>query len=128
MPDLAAYLARQAERPFVWGASDCGCLIADWVRLRRGVDPLARLRGAYSGALGNARLMAAEGGMLALVTRLLAEAGLPEAHAPQAGDVGLIDVPASGLTGAICLGDRWAMKTPNGVGFVYAAPLRAWSV
>lgn len=50
-----------------------------------------------------ARLLRREGGLPAYAARLMASIGWDHVARPARGDVGLVDIPAMGLTCAICL-------------------------
>ena len=65
---IAEYIARSRATPFEWGCCDCCTWPADYVLERRGVDPMADLRGAYATAFG-ARRFKIEGGGIAHMWR-----------------------------------------------------------
>ena len=44
---LAEYLRSMNKRRWKPGTLDCGVFMADWVRERMGVDPIADVRGTY---------------------------------------------------------------------------------
>jgi hypothetical protein len=113
------------DRPWQWGAADC-CTAACDVFLRlHGIDPMEPLRGRYSSRLGALRLIAQEGGFLAMGDRLAARAGLVECEGA-AGDIGVI----RDATGVLALGIRtesgWVGKTERGL--ATAQMMRAWRV
>lgn len=109
---------------FRWGSRDCATLAADHVRALTGSDPMADLRGLYADARSAARLIAAEGGLVAAVGRRI---GWPEA-APDAAEVAVLDArPAPAL--AIRQGAFWALPARDGVQLIRAdlvTPLAAW--
>lgn len=124
---LSAYLSDAARRPFVWGAFDCCILIADWVALERGDDPMRSLRGAYDSEAGALALVEQAGGLLALVDDLAGRAGLSRTDAPEPGDIGIVmsrDVAAAAIRGA----SRWSALSPRGIAGWRTAPLMAWRV
>jgi len=54
---LWAFVQSRQSRPFVWGEHDCCLFAADWVRELHGIDPAEDFRGAYTSALGAARIV-----------------------------------------------------------------------
>lgn len=66
---LYAIVAERRARPFEWGAHDCVMWASDVTVALTGRDPVAHLRGRYDSALGAARLLEDEGGMLGLAAR-----------------------------------------------------------
>jgi hypothetical protein len=128
---LADFLADSARTPFAFGRRDCGLWMADWIRLRRGVDPAAHLRGRYRTELGCARLLKRGGGLLEVVRTCFEGAGLVETASPKPGDVGVVRVMTAkgeGVAGAICTGRRWAILGGGGVMSQRLEPLAAWEV
>jgi len=124
---LNAFLADGALLPFVFGERDCAIWVADWVRSQTGRDPALRLRGTFDCALGSARIVRRGGGLVPLVSDLMARHGLPETAEPQMGDVGVVETPAGELA-AISTGDAWAVKAKDGLAIVRAPVLKAWAV
>lgn len=127
--NLAAFLERAARTPFDYGTFDCCLMPADWIWLKRGVDPAADLRGRYATAIGCARVLAREGGVLAVFARCVASVGLEPTTAPLEGDVGVVDAETSKgreAVGAICTGPRWAILGRPGLIVAPFVPLTAW--
>lgn len=127
---LAGFLDRAARTPFAYGADDCCLWLADWLVALGRPDPAAHLRGRYRTALGCARVLKREGGVLAVVGACAEAAGLVRTHAPRLGDVGVVtELTARGeqRVGGICLGPRWAMRG-EGLVVATASPIAAWSV
>lgn len=124
---LNAFLADGALLPFVYGERDCAIWVADWVNSQNGRDPALRLRGTFDSAFGSLRLVHRAGGLPALVTGLMDRLRLSETAQPQLGDVGVISTRKGDLA-AICTGDRWAVKTKDGIAIVKASPVKAWAV
>lgn len=125
---LAGYLRAGARRPFAWGRCDCSLWMADWVRLRRGIDPAAPLRGRYRTARGAARHIRRMGGAEAMARTLAAEAGLAVTAAPAVGDIGLVRHPLAGPCFAIRCALGWALKAPAGIAVADCPVIVAWSV
>ncbi len=126
---LDAFLERMAATPFVDGKDDCALTIADWAMEATGCpDPAAHLRGRYSTALGRERLLRRLGGLEAVIADCAARADLQETGAPKRGDVGLVEADGQAVA-AICLGERWAIKSTQGVMVKPADQVaRAWRV
>lgn len=128
---LAGFLADSARTPFAYGRRDCGLWMADWVRLRRGVDPAAHLRGRYHTELGCARMLKRGGGLFEVARGCFEGVGLRRTPAPKAGDVGVVEVltakgPAT--AGAIRTGVGWAALNPHGVMVGETTAIAAWEV
>ncbi|MBN9472259.1 MAG: hypothetical protein J0J10_26205 [Bosea sp.] len=124
---LTAFVAAGARTPFVWGTCDCTLWVADWVLSETGIDLGTGRRGSYASALGCRRLLQSAGGLSVLVADLMARAGFAEADAPAVGDVGLIETTAGPMM-AISTGERWALKTADGVAVVGATPIEIWRI
>lgn len=129
---LADYLAWAGRQEFEYGRWDCLIgLVAEWVRRERGGDPAAPWRGRYTTALGCARLLTREGGLLAVMERGRSLAGLEVTDTPRPGDIAAVELltrRGAAPMGAICTGRAWAVLTPGGVGFVAGDPLMVWRV
>ena len=136
---LAEFLHEAARRPFRWGELDCCLFFSDWVAEITGVDPALEVRGTYATAREARRMVKANGGIVALVDRCVAQAGCTATGAPKAGDIGLVQTAyrrrAERLvlvpTGAICVRPRmWAVKPSDRLGLLMADfPLvKAWSL
>jgi len=125
---LSAFLRAMARASFAWGASDCSLVMADWCRVRRGVDPAASLRGRYRTALGAMRYVRRHGGFEAASRALMAGSGFATTAEPRVGDVGLIAHPVVGPIFAIRCALGWAMKSPQGVAVGEYPALVAWRV
>ena len=127
---LAEYLTLAASRPWSWGTDDCCLFVADWVRLRTGVDGAAPWRGRYRTELGCARLLNRKGGLLVLVSRGAEAAGLKQGE-PAPGAVGVLEAltrQGPGLVAGICVGRRWAVRAPAGLLFQSVTPVAVWRV
>jgi len=126
---LAAYLRDCARTPFARGSSDCTFMVADWVWLVRGVDPVPDWRDSYSTAAEADAILARTGGLFRLVGTLARRAGLSRTSAPSDGAVGVVvvgEVPRC----AIRTSRGWALRSPTGL-IVTRHPLRvlaAWAV
>lgn len=129
--DLHQFLQAGIDLPFAWGESDCALWVCDWIKQRRGVDPVAGLRGRYRTRLGCARLLARHGGLLDGASALFVKAGLHTVNGFDArdGDVGYLDTQ-NGTLGILVGHERWACKeTTGGLLMTAAYPvLRIWRV
>jgi hypothetical protein len=124
---LSTFLRQGGAHPFVWGELDCCLWPSDWVRLRRGIDPAASLRGRYRTALGARRHIARAGGWEALTRRLAEQAGLSETDTPNAGDIGLVESEQGPML-AIRTATGWACKGLRSIVVAPFKPIVAWSV
>lgn len=128
---LGTFLDRAARTPFAWGGFDCGLWLADWLVTCGHLDPAAALRGTYADQAGAEAIIAAAGGLPALLGGFAAQLGLAQTGAPKRGDVGVVlGLTRDGLApgGAICIGERWALLGQGEVIFVRPPVLAAWSV
>ena len=112
------------DRPWRWGAADCCTAACDvFLRLYR-VDPMEPLRGRYSTRLGAMRLIAQEGGFLAMGNRLAERAGLVRVDDAQPGDIGVIRDGSGALALGICTEFGWVGKSEQGL--ASSEMVRAW--
>lgn len=131
VPSLAGFLADSARTPFLLGRFDCCLWLADWIKLRRGVDPASHLRGSYSTPLGYQLLARKAGSMAALVGSCVEPAGLRLTGSPRPGDIGVVRaITTEGVhdVGAICTIRGWASLSPAGLLVGPTTPLAAWEV
>ena len=70
---LATLCKERSSAPFKWGAHDCCLWAADCVVAVTGIDPAAKLRGTYSGAISAAHVLEEHGGVEAIATAALGE-------------------------------------------------------
>lgn len=124
---LSAHLRSQQSVPFQWAFHDCCTFAADAVKAITEQDPMADLRGTYLTASQAARLLKAEGGLLAAVSKRLGPAKAPALA--QRGDVVLFEMPTRGPALGVCVGPDFAVPAETGLGFVnMKAASAAWSV
>jgi len=126
--EIAAYLGAEAGRRFELGSADCVTLAADWVRLRRGVDPIADCRG-YAGDAS--ACLREHGGLMRAAGRALRRLGLPMTRDPQPGDVAVVALRGNVATCAIRTPRGWIMRLDDGLASVPAERVRllaAWRV
>lgn len=98
--ELSRFLRDAAARRFRLGEHDCGLWLADWVIVRRGLDPAASVRGRYHDRASLDELLSI-GGLPRLFDRLFREAGLMRTIVPICGDVAMISIAQSPPTGAL---------------------------
>jgi hypothetical protein len=119
---LGAYLKAAAGTPWKAGEHDCSAWPARWAGI-----PIP----AYSTDAEGEALIEAAGGLLPLWERWIGDA-LKPVHAPQEGDVGIIEAVAPGhaatQVGAIWTGRRWAFLTPRGLACASAVAVAVWRV
>ena len=126
---LAEFLAAAAGDPFVYGATDCALMPADWCLSESGIDPAASIRGKYASESEWQGLANAEGGLLSLWSRLGCESGLERIDEPAFGDIGLVTLPGHGIFGAIKgRGNRWTVKLDRGITGGDFEMIAAWRV
>lgn len=128
---IARHLRRWATTDFAWGRTDCAIVLADYVRDLTGRDGAAHLRGRYTTKAGCNRVSGfLRRGLAAVVGECAGNVGLAVCAAPQRGDIGVLKFTEQAFAGAICLGgDRWALKSPDGLMTVTRPHVvAAWSV
>jgi hypothetical protein len=134
---LSRFLNDAAGRPFQWGDWDCLLWLAEWVRVNRGIDPAADLRGSYSTMLGAARIVRAGRGMVRLVGDRVSAFGLASAKFGARGDIAIVPVAGPGsehfgnVAGAILMDGTAALICQDGLLFNRLAdspPIAAWRI
>lgn len=124
---LATHLQAVQATPFKWAVHDCCTFAGDAVKAITGSDPMADLRGTYTGALGAARVLQAEGGLGAAVSKRLGFGKLPTLA--QRGDVVLFEMPERGPALGICVGPQFVAPGEDGMAFISMdAALTAWGI
>lgn len=118
---LTLFLRRTWDAPFVWGRCDCTLWVADWCRERWGIDPAAAVRERYTTEAEAERLIAS--GLAETIRPLMRFAR--EKDAADVGDVGVVML-AGRETAAIRVGERWAIKTPAGMGEADLPAVAIW--
>ena len=124
---LTGYLRQAAARRFGYGTFDCGLLLADWIAVRRGVDPAAQWRGRYCQL---DQVQSRRGGLVRLFTDLARCAGLVPTRHPAVGDVALVSIAGAPVVGAIRVVRGFVVIAAGG-GLSCAPAVRlarAWSV
>jgi hypothetical protein len=125
---LATHLTRAAGRLFAWGSDDCLAFVSDWVALATGRDPLDGWRGLVPDEPAARAGLVRHGGFTLTFRTACRRAGLQPADTPQLGDIGLVpleSIHGPRLACAICVDDRWAVKTADGIAVI---PSRAVNV
>lgn len=134
MARLEDFCERTNRLPLVWGLSDCSLLIADWALENGHDDAAAELRGAYDTEPGCRALLAARGGLLAVVGGCAAGLALTPLHEPEFGAIAVIGSLANPdrQWSAIWNGARWLVKWGNETAAPWtpfaAKSLRIWRV
>jgi len=104
-----------ADRPWVWGQSDCCTFACDVFAAVYGFDPMASIRGTYSDQISAARLIRSRGGMMENVRRTLRDAGLVPCE-PREGALGAVVEPDGTVVAAICARPGvWIVRTMRGL-------------
>lgn len=113
-PDLAAYLARAAARPFRWREDDCCTFAAGWAEELTG-QPVADFVPHYDESEASCRQMLwAFGGIVAVAEAALEEAGMLPQIVPHAGDVGVIEAAGVQVM-AIRTDSGWVCRLAHGL-------------
>ncbi|WP_423606118.1 DUF6950 family protein [Sphingomonas sp. MS122] len=123
VPDaVTVELRRWATEPFDW----CALSVLSYVERvrRRRLRPRPRVAGRISAA----RTARSADRFGAIAADAMKRLGCAPTTAPQRGDVGLVDLPGTGLTAAICAGRLWAARGDHVVVFAAAVPVLAWRV
>jgi hypothetical protein len=115
-PDLAAFLAPNLGRKLAWGEFDCCIVMADWVQLCTGFDPMAGVRGTYKGWKQAAKTWKALGGVETAVSAALDRkfARVP-VHRAERGDVCLVQTHHRACTCAVV--DTCGVWLPTKTGY-----------
>lgn len=127
MAELDRFLAEAEAKAFKDGVWDCCLFPAAWVKRVTGIDGAAPWRGRYRTRLGWLRILKREGGVIGVMSRGAALAGLTETTTPMRGDIGVVHV-ADVETAAVFLGGRWATAGPAGIVAIQVPFVKAWSV
>lgn len=123
--DFRAHLSAYADRPVIWGESDCCQFVAAWLR-RHGV---ALALPAYASEAAARRLIARHGGLVELLREIASGAGLRETGAPEPGDVGVIDLSTGPVACIFIHGGYAALRTDSGTLWLMPRTIRAaWAL
>lgn len=127
MSDVTAQtLVVWASLPFIWGATDCFLSVLDHVETATGCQYHDRPR--YRTALQAERILKRHGGFRPYCEIVFGTIGLITTDDPVRGDVGLVDIPGTGLTACLCLGRSWAARGDGDVTIAQMRPEVAWRV
>lgn len=129
---LSRFLKAAEGRPFQWAPPHHDCLswLADWVAVRRGVDPARSWRGSYRTERGAIRILKREGGAIALLDKALLPLGITRTDVPGRGDIGVIKTP-EGAVGVIVLDGSTAALGRGGLmirRIDLLRPVAAWAM
>ncbi len=124
---LAAFIEQARRKPFAYGTWDCCLLAAAWVQEATGRDFAAEFRGRYEDQAVAVALVAARGGLEAVVTSALG-APLAAPTLARRGDVVMFETP-DGRALAVAVGTQALYAGPLGAAFVEMPRwVRAWRV
>lgn len=126
---LQSFIADNNARPWQPGSVDCCMVLADWAVWLGHPDPAAHLRGAYDSDEGFRQIIAAHGGVPALVATCVPTSGKRIQH-PSTGDIGVIGSPANirRQFGAIHDGNGWLVRMHGSFGRMTAQTLAVWTI
>lgn len=117
-----------ARQPFMFGSSDCACMIDAWVGHRTGRRPAQASGQRWTSEEEAAGLLRACTLPLRLARGMRA-LGLRSTRSPQDGDVAAIAFPGPIVTCAIRVGEFWMFRHGEGIcGVREARVLMAWRV
>ena len=109
------FVETSSIKPFAWGRADCLLDLADWLMLVTGRDYGAKWRGTYSDADQCRALFRRDGGIVNVLRRDMAAAGLVETTVPKAGDVALVKAFAVTVSGRrLAVFPMGAVMAPSG--------------
>lgn len=138
LPLLKRYLEQQADIEEAYGAADCTLIAADFVAFLSGgrIDPGEGLRGTYRTKAQAEAIVAAHGGMAALVGDRLERHGFRRCEAPIDCDIGIVTArvwTAEDRTETLKLpgirfGAMWAIRTAQGVRVTRLGHHEAWRI
>ncbi|MHC3940231.1 DUF6950 family protein [Paenochrobactrum sp. BZR 201-1] len=126
---LKSFIEGWKDVPVVWGESDCTAYAAKWVEIATGC-PMARLAD-YSSKDEALEIIAQHGGLLALWSNALAQAGIFENRGdPQLGDVALVRTADYGDIGVIIANDgACILRTETGTRFLRPRSfVKVWAI
>ena len=115
--DLRAYLAEQADQPFVFGRVDCGSFAGGAVEAMTGQNPHAKVAGKYKTMKGALRALKRAGheDHVAYAASVLTEIENP--LFAQFGDIAVVDSPEGPALGVV-VGAHIEVRAPHGRGLV----------
>lgn len=125
---ILATLHRMETTVFARGANDCDAIMADYVEMLTGKDPMADWRDLYDDDAGAIAFIEAAGGNCALVERGMRSIGIepkPGAEARR-GDVVVVDFRGDEVT-SLFLDPFVAFKTLKGWRRTKAPIMKAWT-
>lgn len=138
-PLLAAWLDEAAARDWDWTSWNCILAAADWAVLLTGRDPAAAWRADCRDEASARAIVRRAGGLTALARDALEPQGWTRTARPIPGAVGIVRRVASPDVGArtgrigfrtgfaaVCLGDRWALASSEGVIVERMRVVAAW--
>jgi hypothetical protein len=128
---LSRYLRAEASRRFELGRADCVTFASNWVRLARGIDPIADCRGYAGDANACLRERGGRGGLLRAAGRALRRAGLRLTCNPRPGDVAVVTIASNLATCAIRTERGYVLRLDDGLASVPIERVRvlaAWQV
>ena len=118
-------LAKQANEPFVWGASDCYLAACEIFRDLTCRDLVTRWRGRYNTALGAWRHMVRFGGLVEVVDDAARAAGCERVEQPACGDLCVVRLNHRHQCGVVVSGGV-AVKAEVGMTVKKLPLIAAW--
>lgn len=131
--ELDAFLAREIEKPFAWGVTDCAATADRWATITLGWSPLRRYGRMHLGEADARKWLAQPGGIAVAMNRVMRSCGIPKTTQPDIGDVGLVvhGSQASEIKLGIAIKTKklWCGRHESGLfGTPHDACWKAWKV
>lgn len=114
--DLRAYLAEQGDKPFAYGAADCGAFAGGAVEAMTGENPHTKVAGKYKTMKGALRALKRAGheDHVAYAASMLTEI---DPLFASFGDIAVVDSPEGPALGVV-VGAHIEVRAPHGRGLV----------
>lgn len=118
MARLETFVLDTDRTPHVWGERDCSLIMADWAMANGYADSAADLRGTYATEDECRAVLAARGGLVAVVGACADSIGLTPLHEPEFGCIAVIGSPHNPdrQWSAIWQGFSWLVRWGDGQG------------
>jgi hypothetical protein len=123
---VAATVRLWAQSDFAWGSRDCLVSVVRYVAEATG-QPMPKWP-RYASGPAALRILRRHGGLEGYAAMVLERLGCTRTDFPVRGDVGILDIPGTGLTACLCLGGAWAARGQHGVAMISLEADACWAV